>query len=508
MPNGSFREANRFAPDLKEETKRSLQAAVRFACSTQHRDGYWETPSDPRIFDTAIVSLCLAKAGSGASIAVERARKWLMNAVPQCHDPVVTELEEWLRVLALGAEKKPAPNLSNTSRTWSGRVLLVESISVIENCPYSDAAHLLDIVGALRGKRVKQWQRTLLAAAEIIADARLGNSISRNAVTDLVAEQRTDGGFCLMPAISAVACIALLAANEQEAARNCLTNLLENQCTDGTWRYLPFDIWDTALMVRALRGCRLFDEKSLAAALSFVERTQSDDGGWACKRGLESDNDTTGAALLALAGSAAGRRVTSRAVDYLRRVQRDDGLWMTWQSADDVPSPDVTAHVVSAATTHSMTSLDTSRAVRWLVKQYEEAGWSAHWYPTKSYAVREISVAIGIDHKTSRRAAQDLITRQRADGGWPAFDHDSSSSAAATGLALSVLARSKETPDQVLRNAASFLIGNQSDQGTWVGSPFMAGPRPLLNHYPSHTHAFASTGLHDFLKFALGNGKR
>ncbi|MEU8718509.1 prenyltransferase/squalene oxidase repeat-containing protein [Streptomyces sp. NPDC048663] len=509
----------------KLRAKQALKRAVDFARSTQDPQGYWEDFTDPRIFDTAIVSICLVaiatpdtKSDGTRTIvgeALGRARKWLDGATPQRHDAFATAVDEWLRSLAMGAVHTPPPDVPQDLCTYSSRALLIEILAVCVGSPGADPTRLQQAVAA-SGPRagLKQWQRALLAAAEIVSHARLGTAVPARAIEALKQEQRADGAFCLMPAITALACVAFnsVTGDSDVAGRRCLDYLLQSQHPDGTWRYLSFDIWDTTLMVRSLRGVPAFDAHLLEPALGFVERTQSADGGWACKVGLESDNDTTGAALLALAETPQGRRVLPAAARYLQRVQRnDDGLWTTWQSADDTPSPDVTAHVVAAVTAHPTAAIETSRAVAWLVSQHQSpGGWNAEWYPTAAYAVAEIAAAVGWTHEVSRRAAGDLVKQQRADGGWLVSSRDPCSAPAATGLALSALVRSGiEIPSSVFQNAVNFLVDTQTPQGTWQGVPIMAGPRPFLNHCPRQTHAFVCAGLRDFVGLdSSGQGKQ
>ncbi|MEV5646290.1 prenyltransferase/squalene oxidase repeat-containing protein [Streptomyces flaveolus] len=351
-----------------------------------------------------------------------------------------------MRHTALGADTIAAPVRFPAS---SGRALLLEVLAVCTGSPSGEPRRLRELVTAAGPRAgMKQWHRALLAAAEIIAHLRLGDAVPSGLVEALEREQGEDGGFCLMPATTAIAYTALSGTGrDRSSVRRCREYLRRGQNHDGTWRYLSFDIWDTTLMVRSLRGVPAFDEHLLRPALDFVVRTQSLDGGWACKQGIESDNDTTSSALLALAGTARARRVLPAATRYLRRAQRPDGLWTTWQSVDDIPSTDVTAHVVSAVTAHPSAAVDVSRAAEWLLAQYEEsAGWSAQWYPNAAYAVAEIGEAVGWAHRASRTAARGLLDRQRPDGGWPLDPGGWWSDHAATGLALTACLRSGVRP--------------------------------------------------------------
>ena len=43
--------------------------------------------------------------------------------------------------------------------------------------------------------------------------------------------------------------------------------------------------------------------------------------------------------------------------------------------------------------------------------------------------------------------------------------------------------------------AYQWLVDSQRPDGSWSGVPEMLGPRPLVSHYPSQTHAFAASGV-------------
>ncbi|MFY0533470.1 hypothetical protein [Nannocystis pusilla] len=46
-----------------------------------------------------------------------------------------------------------------------------------------------------------------------------------------------------------------------------------------------------------------------------------------------------------------------------------------------------------------------------------------------------------------------------------------------------------------LRRALDYLMDIQQPDGTWPGTPELYGPRPLVYHLPTNTHAFAGMGL-------------
>ena len=178
---------------------------------------------------------------------------------------------------------------------------------------------------------------------------------ARQAARRVADEQSPSGDFFANPVTTALAALALQAAAPgTAAARRCAEYLLTSQLPDGTWRFSTSDVWDTSLTVRAFHGAPAFDRHGLPAAVAFLVAAQNPDGGWPYRLGVESDNDTTAAVLIALDGASGAPGTTIRAgLRHLVRQQTADGLWRTWQSAGDPPVDDVVAHVVTALARHS-----------------------------------------------------------------------------------------------------------------------------------------------------------
>lgn len=481
--------------DVIARARRALAAAVDFAVRSQDSGGFWEGTPDPRIFDTAVVAHALR----GDQSSGPRARAWLATAAVQTHHPVAAATERWLRQLALDARNAGPPPLSLTGAHFR-RAVLVHGLAVSAGLPDADPRALLDAVlaagRAVGDRQVKQWHRVTLAAADIVARVALRSAVPSPRVAELVGEQRAGGSFCLMPAVTALAYLALRHTDDGRPAAVAARGWLSRaQCHDGTWRFVSNDIWDTALMVCAVRGCPAFDRHALGPAVDFLAHAQSADGGWSYKRGLESDPDTTGMTLQALACTAQGRRVRRAAHAFAARTRLADGRWPSWQSADDHAAPDVTANMVAGLNAHPATPVDVSSAIRWLVSLGHE-GWRAEWYAPRAYAVREIAAAVGWEHPAGRQAARSLLAQQNDDGGWPTGPDHHPSGPAATGLAVSVLANTRTA---VPGTALAYLIDTQLPDGSWPGVPIMYGPRPFLVHFGTHTHAFAAAGLRDLL---------
>ncbi|GHE12920.1 prenyltransferase/squalene oxidase repeat-containing protein [Streptomyces alanosinicus] len=484
--------------ELMGRAHEALDAALDVVLRTQRADGSWAGTADPRIFDTAVVACALGPGTSPEREARTRAVAWLLDAEPQRHHRGVEDIERWLRQLLIVPHRCGTPPLPLNSR-FVGRVVLLHALAVAANAPGGDAGALRSAIRRIRddagGRPLRQWLRVALRSAELLTRT---SPAPAEQVTELAAEQRDDGSFCLMPSVTALAYLALrTTAPRHPSVRRSRGWLLATQHEDGTWRFAENDTWISALTVRSLRGIPAFDDHALPPATEYLVRAQSGDGGWSYKHGLESDCDTTGMALLALADTPAGRSVAAAAQDFARRVQLPEGSWRTWQSVDDPASLDVTAHMISgldaAAPGHR---IDTARARAWLAAQGRApGGWVADWYCPSAYAVHEIAAALGRDHPVSCDAASRLATQQNSDGGWSTHP-GGPSGAAATGLALSALAHPvSPLPEAAVMRALEYLVDRQRSDGTWPGLPFMSGPRPLLVHYPPDTHAFTVAGL-------------
>ncbi|MFE2552274.1 prenyltransferase/squalene oxidase repeat-containing protein [Streptomyces sp. NPDC059355] len=281
--------------------------------------------------------------------------------------------------------------------------------------------------------------------------------------------------------------------------RRCRDHLLASQQMDGTWRFPISEVWDTGLMVRAFRGHPGFETGAPAGAMEFLVSAQNGDGGWSCTAPLDTDNDTTGNTLLALAGTPWIGRVSAAAAGYARAHQTPQGLWTTWQSSDDTPVPDVVAHMVAGVSAVALPGIDLGPAYRWLAELGAQGRRESDWYIPPAYSAAKMGPAVA--SPAARRAALvELLATQRAEGGWPRIPGEPYSSPTATGLALSALtAGGHIVPDTALEQAVRFLIDTQTHDGTWSDLPVMYGPRPFLTVTATHVHALPARGLRDAL---------
>ncbi|MFE7593741.1 prenyltransferase/squalene oxidase repeat-containing protein [Kitasatospora sp. NPDC057512] len=479
-----------------------LGRAARFAVGTQGADGAWRTPSQPRVLENAVVACSLAHVGGHrAARARARAVAWLRGAAVQRHDPFVAAADRWLVEAATADGTLPAfTALSAAAGPHARRALYLHALACALGAPGAQAGRLLaDTEAALgdeRGSRLKPWQRLMLLSFEAIARSALALPPPAGSLDDFRRAQSADGSFYGMPLVTGMLHLALTrTAPDHPVTRRCRDSLLADQHPDGTWRFMVSEVWDTGLMVRALRGHPDFDAHALPAALSFLASAQQEDGGWACAAALDSDNDTTGNTLLALGGTHWADRVRTAATGYARRCRTEAGLWTTWHSSDDTPVPDVVAHMVAGIEAAALPGIDLAPARRWLTGQGAHGHWASDWYAPPAYGAAEISTLLPPGTRT-RATTDALLAAQRPDGSWPRVPGEPHSSPTATGLAVTALTHHPDPPRGAVERALRFLVDTQTEEGTWTDLPVMYGPRPFLTATGTQIHALAARALH------------
>lgn len=494
-----------FDARLQTRLATALRAAVMHCVSAQRDNGSWHVEPDPRITETALGAIALMQSRRGeCQAAVQRARAWLRVAHPQRHDPAAELIEETLRSQALGEDTRlelghpvlAAPVLSGRLRLLQVIALRLGRRATGDADPRTLRRELT--AACNRTGPLKRWSRVELWSAHALVEAHFGDrDRALHAVTRIAEEQADDGGFFANPVSSAMACLALqTVAPESTEASRCRNYLLRSQLPDGTWRFCSSDSWDTTLTIRAFHGEPAFDNQALPRAVEFLLAAQNEDGGWPFRSGVESDNDTTGAALIALACSQAPNETIHRGLQHVAGQQLPDGLWRTWQSAGDPPAEDVVAHVVTALGCYPQDhAIAVERAREWLVERYKQRGrWSASWYHGHPYAVAEVLPALAPGDPARQASVKELLRAQNPDGGWSP-EPGEASCPSSTGQALAAMAQAGVHDENCWEAGTRYLLGTQREDGSWVGEPLMYGPRPLLTHYQTHTQAFAVMGL-------------
>lgn len=496
--------------ELDETQKRRLAdhllRAVNHCIDTQDERGAWQVLPDARLFDTALVAYVLSRVPRSDSVAAaNRAKEWLRHFKPQTHDPLARLLDEtpWL-ILAGMINVVDLRSPSLYSNNFRRKTLLLYALGLNAGLkvlsPYTTAQLRRQIqlfYSAVKSVRMKQWSKSDLISIYILLEAFEGQASAEAVSQHLQSMQAPDGSFCHNPVSTALAFLALSGiAHESPAWTRCLRYLLDAQQPDGTWRFCTSDVWDTSLTIRAFCDHPMFKEHALKRAVHFVTGAQNNDGGWGFRNDVESDNDTSSCVLLALHQAGGDHSVCAkRAVEYLVARQRRDGLWNTWQSDEDHPVEDCVAHVIAALEAHrDHHHLSLVEAQYWLEHQYRLHGrWTPGWYRNFSYGVLEVSSGLRSHHPVTRTAIAALVATQNMDGGWPP-EPGEDSSPSATGLAIAALTEYHELDEPFMLRGLHFLFDTQQN-GTWPGQPELCGPRPLLCHFRTNTHAFAAYGL-------------
>ncbi len=502
--------SNEGVTDGVADLERHLERAIQRCIETQDARGAWSVEPDPRIFDTALVAYVLSHVESAeAAAAVERAFGWLVRQTPQDHDPIALLLDATPRRLLQGdvaVVDLRGPTLY--SNLYRRKTLLLYTLSL-----HAGARVLSPYVPSLLKEQVKRfyersaqirtkrWSKIDLISVYAVLEALDGNRLAAATACERLFEmQSADGSFCHNPVTTAIAFLAMSVGLPESAAwRRCLRYLLDAQRADGTWRFCLCDVWDTTQIVRAYGDHPLFAKHAAPRARAFIVETQNADGGWGFRTDIESDNDTTSCALLALRDhddDDGQLGAVDRGITYLLNLQREDGLWNTWQAAEDHPVEDCVAHITAAIATFRGTHTRTIRAAQnWLEQQYQLNGrWTAGWYRSLPYSTLEVSKGLRAGHPIGYSAVRALCALQNPDGGFPPEPGEASTSSA-TGLALAALAEHYDVQQPFLRRALQHVMSRQAPDGTWPGGPETYAPRPLTIHYPTETHALVGFGL-------------
>lgn len=496
-------------PELSE-IEDHLDRALQHCFETQGPQGQWEVLPDARLFDTGFVTYALSCAtGHAVDAAVRRASRWLATAPVQRHEPLAQILDETPRLILSKTASIDLRDESLYTRVFQRKTLLLYALALHAGIKVLSPMTVAQVRAKVRStfearERIvlKQWSRVDLVSVHLLLEHLApdpSTSISMSeAVKYLSSLQAQDGTFCHNPVSTAIAFLALsLVAPRSRTRKRCLQVLLDSQQPEGTWRFCTSSVWDTSLTVRSFRGHSRFRDRALAPAVEFLVNNQNEDGGWGFHADVESDNDTTSCVLLALRDHLqASHPAITRSIQYLLRWQRPDGLWNTWQSDDDRPVDDCVAHIVRALDPFADAGrIDLDRARAWLASRYRKGdGWSSGWYRLVPYSILEVGRALELDRDVAAGAMSQLRELQRPDGGWPAVSGEDSR-ASATGIALATLAAHLGPRDPVIQRGLRYLVDTQLDDGTWEGRPEMYGPRPLIYHLQTNTHAFTSYGM-------------
>jgi squalene-hopene/tetraprenyl-beta-curcumene cyclase len=287
-------------------------------------------------------------------------------------------------------------------------------------------------------------------------------------------------------------------------------------------------VWDTLLSLLALTeaGARVTHMPAMRRALEWVlDRQILVDGdwavrakgllpgGWAFQRAnvLYPDVDDTAIALLMLSqiktqcdGPLRARieQAIERAVSWTFGMQCSNGGWAAFDrdntksiisaipfcnfgEALDPPSVDVTAHVLEALASLGFTAEHTAikRGLHFIRSEQENDGsWFGRWGVNHIYGIGAVLPALSaLDQDMSaayvRKAADWLVERQNAEGGWgescTSYVLESAKGRGVTTPSqtawalLALLAVGSEDYSAAINKGIRHLLGSQTADGTW-----------------------------------------
>jgi hypothetical protein len=493
--------------DPQHLARHALNRACEYLARHQETDGSWRVHPLPRLLENALACLVAEAFVPELRPHVSVTRHWVLAAPIHSHHEVPRLIETWLQAW-VGGEASSAPlDVSHalfSEPVFSDRRAFFLALALAVDAPVRGGpsreeleAQMLARVRARRAVRLKRWSGAELAALFLLLARGQGPSADTTEALEALREaQSASGSFGehLMATLVALAALRRWAPGS-EAFTRALDFLVRERTAHGLWCFSHADVWDTALLCRALEGCEALAPEMFERAGSFLLRSQNEDGGWPYRGGVESDTDTTAMALLALPRTDTGTCAAEPGRGYLERMRTASGLWRTWQSREDPPAEDVVAHAVLALRGWDAAPEAWSPAVEWLAtRARQEDGCRAHWFNIHSYAAHEMGLALEPFHESARHLARELLARQQPDGGWsPTVGAESSP--AATGMALALLARYLPGEDPRMVRAIRYLARLQEPGGTWSGPLQMYAPRPFAIDYPMQIHALAAHGM-------------
>jgi energy-coupling factor transport system substrate-specific component len=258
----------------------------------------------------ALMLLLALPAVAGAAAPADRAERWLLRV--QNEDG--------------GFGAAPGQASSQLFSGWSGLGLAAAGHNpsdVRRRGGRSLAAYLTRAAGSVRD--IGEIERTvlLLKAAGLSPRSFAG----RDLVAAIRARRRADGSIAGYVSYTAFGVLALRAAGVS-AGKSTVAWLAAAQNDDGGFGVAPASASDsdmTGAALQALAAVGRSRRASARRAAAWLRANQNSDGGFGQFRGRSSNAQSTSYAVQGLVAVDAGRATVSRALAYLRRLQRPDG---------------------------------------------------------------------------------------------------------------------------------------------------------------------------------------
>jgi energy-coupling factor transport system substrate-specific component len=258
----------------------------------------------------AVLLVLLALPAVAAAAPADRAERWLLRA--QNDDG--------------GFGASPGQASSPLYSGWSGLGLAVAGHNprdLQRRGGRTLASYLQRSAGSIRD--IGEIERTvLLLEAAGLSPRRFAG---RDLVAAILAKRRADGSISGYVSYTAFGILALRAAGEP-AGGATVSWLTKAQREDGGFGLVPSATSDTDMTGAALQALAAVGRAQSPAArraVDWLRANQNDDGGFGQFRGRDSNAQSTSYAVQGLVAVDAGGAVLSRALAYLRGLQRSDG---------------------------------------------------------------------------------------------------------------------------------------------------------------------------------------
>jgi energy-coupling factor transport system substrate-specific component len=277
----------------------------------------------PAAAGAALLVLLLAlPAAAGAATPAERAERWLLRA--QNADG--------------GFGAAPGQSSSRLYSGWSGLGLAAAGHNARDlrrGGGRTLASYVQRSAGAVRD--IGEVERTVLLLEAA------GLSSRRFAGRDLVAairsRRRADGSIAGFVSYTAFGILALRAA-DTPAGDSTVAWLVSAQNEDGGFGLTASGASDSDMTGAALQALAAVGRgrgASAKEAVAWLRANQNDDGGFGQFRGRDSNAQSTSYAIQGLVAAGSGGATLSRALAYLRGLQRRDGSVAYSSSSSQTP---------------------------------------------------------------------------------------------------------------------------------------------------------------------------
>ena len=240
-----------------------------------------------------------------------------------------------------------------------------------------------------------------------------------------------------------------------------------------------------ALTTAQSRGLKVDAEelgKQVQFTADFLAKNQTN---YLAGKGQGGQVDTAGFALWALANAGRKPDATTAAVtEYLLRWQKELDYWKPQSRRPPTEQSLFTSSYVALrglktfGTPEQRERIDrrVEQVRAWLLKTKAEDN------EDRVFRLRALHVADAAEADI-RKAAQELLATQRADGGWEQLaGMESDAYATATALVALHQAGGLATTDEAYRNGLRFILGKQLADGSWQ---VKSRSKPIQAHFES-----------------------